>query len=89
MTSRERVRAALNHKQPDRVPVDFGSTMVTGISVSVISKLRKVLGLDGPNARVKVIEPSMRRGYCLAIVNSNVGVYELISRSVLFWVGVT
>ena len=37
MTSRERVRAALNHEQPDRVPVDFGSTMVSGISVSVIS----------------------------------------------------
>ena len=62
MTSRERVRAALNHKQPDRVPVDFGSTMVTGISVSVISKLRKALGLDGQDGRVKVIEPYQMLG---------------------------
>ena len=62
MTSRERIRAALNHKQPDRVPVDFGSTMVTGISVSVISKLRKALGLDGQDARVKVTEPYQMLG---------------------------
>lgn len=62
MTSRERVRAALNHKQPDRVPVDFGSTMVTGISVSVVSRVRKALGLDGPRDRVKVIEPYQMLG---------------------------
>ena len=35
MTSRERVRAAINHQQPDRVPVDFGSTFITGIHCSV------------------------------------------------------
>jgi len=62
MTSRERVQAALNHKQPDRVPVDFGSTMVTGISVSVISKLRKALGLDDDSARIKVTEPYQMLG---------------------------
>ncbi|MFC1537789.1 uroporphyrinogen decarboxylase family protein [Candidatus Latescibacterota bacterium] len=65
MTHRERIQAALNHKQPDRVPVDFGSTMVTGISVSVISKLRKSLGLDGPDARVKVTEPYQMLGEIL------------------------
>lgn len=26
MNSRERVRAALNHEESDRVPVDFGDT---------------------------------------------------------------
>jgi hypothetical protein len=62
MTSRERVRAALNHVQPDRVPVDFGSTMVTGISASVVSQVRKALGLDGPDSRVKVIEPYQMLG---------------------------
>lgn len=62
MTSRERVRAALNHRQPDRVPVDFGSTMVTGISVSVISKVRKSLKLDGPGDRVRVNEPYQMLG---------------------------
>lgn len=62
MTSRERVRAALNHEQPDRVPVDFGSTMVSGISVSVISRLRKALGLDGSKNRLKVDEPYQMLG---------------------------
>lgn len=62
MTPRERVRAALNHHQPDRVPVDSGSTMVSGISVSVVSRLRRALGMDGPDARVKVIEPYQMLG---------------------------
>jgi len=62
MTSRERVRAAINHLQPDRVPVDFGSTMVTGISASVISRLRRALGLDSPEDRVKVTEPYQMLG---------------------------
>jgi len=57
MTSRERIRTAVNHLQPDRVPVDFGSTMVTGISASVVSRLRLALGLDAHGDRVKVNEP--------------------------------
>ena len=32
MNSRERVLAALDHKEPDMVPIDFGGTKVTGIS---------------------------------------------------------
>lgn len=55
MTSRERVRKALNHEVPDRVPLDLGSTSVTGIAASTLSRLRKALGLaDRP---VKVHEP--------------------------------
>ena len=55
MTSRERVLAALNHKQPDRVPVDFGATLVSGIAASAIYRLRKALRIsDEP---VKVFEP--------------------------------
>lgn len=62
MNRRERIKAALNHKQPDRVPLDFGATSVTGISASVISKVRKSLGLDKEGARVKVIEPYQMLG---------------------------
>jgi hypothetical protein len=36
--------------------------MVTGISVSVVSKVRKTLGLDGPKDRVRVIEPYQMLG---------------------------
>jgi len=62
MTSRERIQAALNHKQPDRVPVDFGSLPVSGIAVSTVYRLRQALGLDGPDGRVKVSEPYQMLG---------------------------
>ena len=66
MTHRERIKAALNHRQPDRMPVDFGSTMTSGVSASVISKLRKAMGLDGSDDRVKVAEPFQILGEILA-----------------------
>ena len=40
MTSKERVVAALNHRQPDRVPMDFGGTAVTGLHVTCVAALR-------------------------------------------------
>lgn len=55
MTHRERVIEALNHRQPDRVPIDFGGTGQTGISASTLYKLRQVLEL--PERRIKIIEP--------------------------------
>jgi hypothetical protein len=38
--SRERLMTTLNHKQPDRVPIDFGGTSVTGMHVSCVAALR-------------------------------------------------
>lgn len=61
MTSRERLGAALDHRQPDRVPVDFGATAVTGIHVSVVHRLRQRL-LGDTEYRVKVIEPYQMLG---------------------------
>jgi hypothetical protein len=52
MTSRERVRSAINHQVPDRVPLDLGSTLVTGIQASIYAKLKKALGISGGNIRV-------------------------------------
>ena len=46
MTSRERVLAALNHKEPDRVPIDFGGTAVTTIMVGPYRETCAILGLD-------------------------------------------
>jgi uroporphyrinogen-III decarboxylase len=62
MNSRERVEKALNHQQPDRTPVDFGSSAVTGVSASAVHKLRVGLGLHKPGQRVKVIEPYQMLG---------------------------
>ena len=55
MTSRERIRKAINHEESDRIPIDMGSTPVTGIAASTYTKLREALGLA--RRRVKVIEP--------------------------------
>ena len=55
MNSRERVRAAINHQSPDRVPIDLGSAPMTGIAASTYAKLREALGL--PRQPVKIGEP--------------------------------
>ena len=61
MTSRERLAAALHHQTPDRVPVDFGGTAVTGMHVSAVSRLRQAVTSDR-HYRVKVIEPYQMLG---------------------------
>ncbi len=53
MNSRERVLSAIAHKQPDKVPVDFGAMRSTGITALAHTKLRKYLGSDG---KVKVYD---------------------------------
>ena len=58
--SRERLADALNHKQPDRIPIDFGGTSVTGIHVSVVAALRDFYGLE--KRPVKVVEPGQMLG---------------------------
>ena len=62
MTSRERVHAALNHQEPDRVPLDLGASAVTGMHVSSVYCLRQALGLDTPGTPVKVVEPYQMLG---------------------------
>lgn len=52
MTHRERVLAALGHEQPDRVPLDLGSTVVTGISLEAYDSLKQYLGLNLGKSRV-------------------------------------
>jgi len=46
MTSRERVRTALDHREPDRVPVDIGGTKATGIHVDEYIEIGTWLGWD-------------------------------------------
>ncbi len=45
MNSRQRLLTALQHKEPDRIPLDLASTQVTGISVQAYKNLRSYLGL--------------------------------------------
>jgi uroporphyrinogen decarboxylase len=44
-TSYERVKAALEHRESDRVPFDLGATVLTGMNRVAYGNLRKYLGL--------------------------------------------
>lgn len=46
LTSRERVETALSHETPDRVPVDFGGSRVSGIAAVAYRRLLNALGVD-------------------------------------------
>jgi hypothetical protein len=61
MTSRERLDAALNHRSPDRIPVDFNGTAVTGMHVRCVIGLREHYGLE--KRLVKVHEPYQMLGW--------------------------
>ncbi len=62
LTSRERVTLTLNHKEPDRVPLDLGGSVVTGMQISSVYLLRQALGLDKPGTPVKLVEPYQMLG---------------------------
>ncbi len=52
MNHRERLLAAIDRRQPDRIPVDFGSTATTTITRLPYLALRKALGLPDVKPRI-------------------------------------
>lgn len=66
MTPRQRVLTALNHQQPDRVPLDVGGHRSSGIAAIAYAKLRKALKL--PERPIRVYDPVQQ----LAIVDEDV-----------------
>src|SRR5512133_2226549 len=60
MNAKERLRAALSHRTPDRIPIDFGGTSVTGVHASCVAALRDWYGLE--KRPVKVHEPYQMLG---------------------------
>jgi uroporphyrinogen decarboxylase len=66
MTPRERVLCALNHHQPDRVPIDFSGHRSSGIAAIAYAKLRDALGL--PKRPIRVYDPIQQ----LAVVDEDV-----------------
>ena len=61
MTSKERVQKALNHQTPDKIPLDFNATGVTGIHITVVAALRDYFGLE--KKPVKAYEPYQMLGW--------------------------
>lgn len=66
MTSRERVLTALNHREPDRIPVDLSGHRSSGIAAIAYARLRQYLGL--PPRPLRVYDPVQQ----LAIVDEDV-----------------
>ena len=52
MTSRQRVLASIEHKQPDSLALDLGSTPSSGISAVAYHNLKKYLGISEGHIRV-------------------------------------
>jgi uroporphyrinogen decarboxylase len=70
MTSRERILATLDHRQPDRVPIDFGGTNITGIHVCAYNALKGYLGISDAKSRIfdtyqqlALVEEPLRRAF--------------------------
>lgn len=59
-SSLENFIATINHRQPEKIVIDFGSTGVTGIHVVIVEKLREYYGLE--KRPVKVKEPYQMLG---------------------------
>lgn len=85
MNSCERIQAALEHRQSDRVPVDFGSTAVTGMHVAAVHRLRLVLTGDR-SWRVKVVDPYQMLGEIDAELRGLLGIdaVGLMTRKTMF-----
>lgn len=49
MTSRDRITAAINRKETDKVPIDFGSTNVSSIHIVAYKNLIQKLGINDDN----------------------------------------
>lgn len=70
VTHRERVICTLNHEEPDRVPIDYGSMLSTGIHVFAQRKLKCYLELKDTHDEVVDIhqqlaapDPSIRKTF--------------------------
>ncbi len=50
--SRDRLVKSLRHQQPDRIPIDFGGTAVSGVHASCVAALRDYYGLEKRPVRV-------------------------------------
>ena len=49
LTPRERVLTAINHEEPDRVPIVIGVSNATSIKMKPYQALKEMLGISGDN----------------------------------------
>jgi uroporphyrinogen decarboxylase len=56
MNSRERIISSINHIQPDKVPIDLGSSTVTGISAIAYNNLKNHLKIESKTRVFDVVQ---------------------------------
>jgi uroporphyrinogen decarboxylase len=66
MIPRERVLTSLNHREPDRIPIDLSGHRSSGIAAMAYVRLRQFLGL--PRRPIRVYDPVQQ----LAIVDEDI-----------------
>ncbi len=66
MTSRERILTTLNHREPDRIPIDLGGMRSTGIHAIAYKNLKEFLNCR--NKKVKIYDVYQQ----LALVESDI-----------------
>ena len=80
LTSLERVRLALEHREADRIALDLGGSQCTGMHVDCVYNLRQALQLDLPGTPVKVIDPFTMLGEVAPDLQDALGV-DVVSLS--------
>ena len=77
MTPRERILAAIEHREPDRVPVDLGATPSSGISAMAYGNLKNYLGITGGHTRVYDVVQQLAQPEKTILDRFNVDVIDL------------
>jgi hypothetical protein len=72
MKSKQILLDTINHKQPERIPVDFGGTNCSGMHVTCVAQLRDYYGLD--RRPVKIHEPFQLLGMIDADLKEAIGI---------------
>lgn len=76
MTPRERIIAAIEHRQPDQVPVDLGATPSSGISAMGYGKLKKHLGIASGHTRIYDVVQQLAQPEPMILDRFNVAVVD-------------
>jgi uroporphyrinogen decarboxylase len=62
VNSRERILVAVNHQEPDRVPIDLGATIISSITKPIRLALKEYLRL--PQSGIIILDHKiLRDGY--------------------------
>ncbi len=75
MNSRQRVVTALNHKEPDRIPIDIGGTGATTLLIPTYEALSKFLGI---NKKTPIVSRFFRMAYLEEEILKKLGVDALL-----------